>query len=103
VTSSPLQLVAGNHWPTRCHAGVFSRGKGSLGWVGPELGEDGPQRAYARREGVAVALNDVVRLLGESDGFVVCQVKVHDPDMVLGPAFVKSAAALSDDRPAHAT
>jgi hypothetical protein len=47
------------------------------GWRGladrlrPELGEDRPQRADARREGVTVALHDIVKLFGESGGFFV--------------------------------
>ena len=47
----------------------------------PKLGEYGPQRAYARRERVTVALDNVVKLLGKSGGFFVREVKVHDPDM----------------------
>jgi hypothetical protein len=37
-----------------------------------ELGEDRPQGADTLREWVAVALNDIVKLLGKSGGFVVC-------------------------------
>ena len=47
----------------------------------PELGEYASQRADARRERVAVVLGDIVKLLGKSGGFVIGQVKVHDPDM----------------------
>jgi hypothetical protein len=31
--------------------------------------------------GWGVVLDDIVKLLGKSDGFFVCQVKVHGPDM----------------------
>ena len=47
----------------------------------PELGEDRPQRADARREGVAVVLDDIVKLLGQSGGFVVRQVEHHLPQI----------------------
>jgi hypothetical protein len=47
-----------------------------------QLGEDRPRGADAGRERVGVALNDVVKLLGESGGFFVGQVKVrHGLDM----------------------
>jgi hypothetical protein len=45
----------------------------------PELGEDRPRRADAARERVAVALNEIVKLLGESGGFFIGKVKVHGP------------------------
>jgi hypothetical protein len=45
---------------------------------------------HAVRKRVSVALDDIVKLLGESDGFFVCQVKVHDPDMGSQPATAKA-------------
>jgi hypothetical protein len=49
--------------------------------LGPELRQDRPQRADARRERVLVAFNDVVKLAAESGGFFARQVNVHDPDI----------------------
>jgi hypothetical protein len=42
---------------------------GTAGRLWPEFGEDGPQCADAMREGVAVVLDDLVKLLGKSGGF----------------------------------
>jgi len=41
------------------------------------LREDRPQGADTRRERVTVALNDIVKLLGESDRFFVYWVKLR--------------------------
>jgi hypothetical protein len=57
------------------------RRQGLAGGLGSELGEDCPQGSDARRERVGVIIDDIVKLLGESGGFVVGQVKVHGPDM----------------------
>jgi hypothetical protein len=47
------------------------RRQGLAGWLPSELVENCPQRLNARREGIAVVLDDVVKLLGESGGFFV--------------------------------
>jgi hypothetical protein len=57
------------------------RRQGLAGRFRPELGEYAPQGADAMREGVTVVLDNLVKLLGKSGGFFVCQVKVHSPDM----------------------
>jgi hypothetical protein len=50
---------------------MLSRRQGRAKRLRAELGEDRPQRADARRERVKVALDDSVKLLGESGGFFV--------------------------------
>jgi hypothetical protein len=44
------------------------RRQGLADWLRAEFVEDGPQRTDARRERVAVVLDDVVKLLGKSGG-----------------------------------
>jgi hypothetical protein len=50
---------------------------------GSSLASYAAKGADARRERVAVVLDDVVKLFGESGGFFVCQVKVHGASMLL--------------------
>ena len=70
------------------------RRQGRPWWRRIQLVEDALQGADARRERVAIALDDIVKLLGKSGGFGVCQVKVHGPDMGSGSAGAKAEAGL---------
>jgi hypothetical protein len=47
----------------------------------PELGEDRPQRADARRERVAVILDYFVKLLGECGAFFAVRSRIIGPDL----------------------
>jgi hypothetical protein len=48
-----------------------ARARGLADWLGSEFGEYAPQGADASRERIAVVLDDGVKLLCESGGFVV--------------------------------
>src|SRR5712675_279122 len=50
---------------------MLRRRQGLAGRLGPELREYAPQRTDAMREGVAVGLDDLVKLLGKSGSFFV--------------------------------
>jgi hypothetical protein len=52
--------------------------------LGSQLGEYPSPSVDAQRERVTVALDDIVRLLGEADGFLIGQFKVHFRDMGSG-------------------
>jgi hypothetical protein len=43
-----------------------------------------------------VALDDIVKLFGESGGFFVCQFKVHGPDMGSRVPVAKSPRSFPD-------
>jgi len=51
---------------------MLQRWEGLSHRVGADLGEDRLQRQDPRRERIAVVLDDIVKLFGESGGFFVC-------------------------------
>jgi hypothetical protein len=55
------------------------------------------------RERIAIVLDDIVKLLGESGGFFVCKLlKVHSPDMGARLAVAKARGwAAASEFPGH--
>jgi hypothetical protein len=71
---SPFALAAGAAASGRCRSrrGVRLRRRQRLAHrLRSELGKDRPQHSDARRERIAIVLDDGVKLLGESGDFVV--------------------------------
>jgi hypothetical protein len=60
----------------------------------PQLVADRRQGPDARREWVAIAVDDVVELAQQCGGLFVVQVNVHDPQMVALTLCAESAAPL---------